>query len=332
MNYLVRGQEVTIRILKAILKSGRIAHAYLLKGPAGSGKTALAKQFAKALLCLNEGSHEGGLGHTDDAEIACNVCRSCSRVDNDSHPDLLMIDRDGTSIGISASHGMLKEVLTRPFVSKRKVFIINDAETLTAEAANALLKLLEEPPAYVNFILTTSNEAAIPATVISRCQVIPVRALPAEAIAGYLQEVHNVAEDRSRDIAELSDGSVDKALWLLSQAGEGKADGEALVSQIIKSSPVELALEYSKADSQARHRILAALELQFAQNLSQAAEEYDPEQRGRPDIRRAGALKRNFRVLKAIMRARQRLNANTNSFLVFCTLFIDIQRVITEEI
>jgi DNA polymerase-3 subunit delta' len=330
VDYLLRGQAVSVRILKAILRSGRIGHAYLFKGPAGSGKTALAKQFAKALLCLNGDSPEG-LPSNSGTELGCNECPSCVRVDGDAHPDLIMIEKDGTSIGISAAHSMLKEVLTRPFVSKRKVFIIKDAETLTAEAANALLKLLEEPPAYVNFILTTANESAIPATVISRCQVIPLRAMPAEAVAAYLQEVHNVPEDRSRQIAALSDGSIQKAVWLLSQPDGQKANGEALTDKVMNGSLVELALEYSKADSGERQKLLAALQLEFAEKLSQAAMEYDKRQYG-PDNSQAAVLKRNFEALKAIMRARQRLSANTNAFLVFCTLFMDMQRLNSEEI
>jgi DNA polymerase III delta' subunit len=338
VNYLVSGQEVPVKILKAILRSGRIAHAYLLKGPAGSGKAALAREFAKGLLCLNQSRADDSFGTGDGIKLACNVCESCTRVDNHTHPDLLMIEKEGTSIRISASHSMIKEVLTRPYVSKRKVFIIDDAEALTAEAANALLKLLEEPPAHVNFILTTSNESAIPATVISRCQVIPLRALPAEAIAGYLHQIHNVPIELSREIAALSDGSVHKALWLLSQGDQEGVDGPALAGRIVGSSPVELAQEYSKADSQDRHRILVALELEFAQKLAKAAMEYNYGEHGaygeheRPDAGGADALKTNFQALKAIMRARQRLGANANPFLVFCTLFMDIQRFITEEI
>jgi DNA polymerase III delta' subunit len=306
VKHIVSGQEVAVKILKAILKSGRVAHAYLLKGPAGSGKTALARQFAKGLLCLNPGPAGSGLEAGADTGLSCNMCESCSRVDKGSHPDLLIIEKEGTSIRISASHGMIMEVLTRPLISKRKVFIVDDAEALTAEAANALLKLLEEPPAYVNFILTTSNETAIPATVVSRCQVIPLRALPTGA--------------------------------------KDDVDVEVPVDAILRASPVDLALEHSKADSQDRHRFLAALELRFAQRLFSAAMGYNRDEsgehmecelHGEHEMSGKGgdiALMENFRVLRAITRARRRLAANTNPFLVFCTLFMDIQKLITEEI
>ncbi|HHY11875.1 MAG TPA: DNA polymerase III subunit [Firmicutes bacterium] len=329
MNCLIAGQEVPIRILKAILRSGRIAHAYLFKGPTGSGKAVLAREFAKGILCLNESSPERFLEDSSGTELSCGVCASCSEVGKNTHPDLFMIEKDGTSIKIRASHGMLKEVLTRPFVSRRKVFIINEAESLTAEAANALLKLLEEPPSYVTFILTTSNESAIPGTVISRCQVIPLRALPAAVIAKYLEDAHGVPEDQSREISSLADGSVNKAMWLLSQMGEQAISGEALAKQIAAGSPVELALEYSKADLEERHKILATLELEFARRLSRAAMEYDGGYQGGQDTRGTAALRQNFQALKSVMRARERLGANTNSFLVFCTLFMDVHGFVT---
>jgi len=155
--------------------------------------------------------------------------------------------------------------------------------------------------------------------------------MPAEAVAAYLQEVHNVPEDRSRQIAALSDGSIQKAVWLLSQPDGQKANGEALTDKVMNGSLVELALEYSKADSGERQKLLAALQLEFAEKLSQAAMEYDKRQYG-PDDSQAAVLKRNFEALKAIMRARQRLSANTNAFLVFCTLFMDMQRLNSEEI
>lgn len=332
MKGLISGQEIPVKILKAILSSGRIAHAYLFKGPAGSGKEILAKEFAKGILCLGENTLGRHFHDQGDTGLSCGLCRSCSEVDKNSHPDLFMIKKDGTSIKIKASHEMLKEVLTRPFLSRRKVFIVHEAESLTVEAANALLKLLEEPPSYITFILTTSNEIAIPSTVISRCQVIPLRSLPAPAIATYLERTLGISNEKSREIASLSDGSIEKAMLLVSQEGEKVFSGDTLIQQIREDSPVELALKYSKVDSDEKARVLAALEFEFSRNLSMAIQRSSGQGLANPHDREEVALKESFWGLKAVMRARERLSANTNSFLVFCVLFMDIHGVFEETI
>ncbi len=332
MKGLIAGQKIPVKILKAILRSGRIAHAYLFKGPAGSGKEVLAKEFAKAILCLGQNTPGQDFHGHGDTVLSCGVCRSCSEVDKNSHPDLFIVKKDGTSIKIKASHEMLKEVLTRPFISSRKVFIINEAETLTAEAANALLKLLEEPPPYVTFILTTSNEAAIPSTVTSRCQVIPLHSLPGSVIAAYLEEKLDVPPEKSKEISIISGGSIEKAMWLVSQEGESVFYGDALIKQICDDSPAEMALEYSKVDVEKKDRILAALEFEFGRNLSRTIDRSSGQCLENPDSSQVVTLKRNFWGLKAVMRARQRLSANTNSFLVFCVLFMDIHRFFAEKI
>ncbi len=322
MNSLLNGQEVPVKILKTVLNSGRIAHAYLFKGPEGSGKAVLAKEFAKGLLCL--GQHVAGEIITNGVEVfSCGVCVSCTEVSKATHPDLFMIEKNGASIKIKASHAVLKEVLTRPFVSKRKVFVIDEAETLTPQAANALLKLLEEPPAYVTFILTTSNESSIPDTVVSRCQVIPLRALPSGVIADYLKDKHGVLEEESWEIANLSGGNIHKAVQLLSQIKGQSITGKELVGRITANSPINLALEYSKACIRERREVLATLELELARKLDEVVEKGKYRKH---EANVADDLKQNYRLVKSVVRAKERLNANTNSFLVFSTLFLDIRR------
>ena len=165
---LAKGQDISACLLRSILSSGRIAHAYFFKGPRGSAKDIVALDFARSLLCENAGT--GGL--------FCGECRSCLDVEKNNHPDLHIIDKNGASIKIKSSHEILKEAFNKPYRMRRKVFLIRDAESMTLEAANALLKILEEPPEYVTFILTSSNPTAIPETVLSRCQVIPSSRIP----------------------------------------------------------------------------------------------------------------------------------------------------------
>ncbi len=336
MNDVLSAQAVPVKILKAILRSRRIAHAYLFKGPPGSGKVDLAREFSKALLCMGEtrlagsGSESGLDSDTQgNAGFSCGLCRSCQAFDKGSHPDLYSVEKDGTTIKIKASHGMLKDVLTKPYLSRRKVFVIYDAENLTAEAANALLKLLEEPPPYVVFILITANETAIPSTVVSRCQVITFRPLPSRAIAQFLEKEHGVSRDKSHEIAAFSNGSVERALWLLSQNEEITIFQQALFEEIHTNCPVELALKYSKADFEEKGRMLSALEIDFARNLLRAVQH--TESAGEDSNHKSGSsnvlLNQSLAGLRAVMGLRQSLNANTNAFLAFCVLFMDLKRV-----
>lgn len=338
MDGIIAGQEVAVKILESILRSGRIAHAYLFRGPKGSGKEALAREFSKAILCMDETGFTGSQSfHTKSITgLSCGLCRSCYAVEKNNHPDLYLIEKDGTSIKIKASYSMLKEAMTKPFLSQRKVFVIHEAENLTPEAANALLKLLEEPPSYVTFILTTAQETAMPGTVVSRCQVIPFRALPAFVIAKFLEEEQGVSEQKSRKIAHFSGGSIERAKWLLSLEEESTLSGEALMGEISLESPVELALRYSKAAYEEKARMLSVLEMEFARNLARAVQNGQGSNDKEPDMGGRGIdtalIKQSLAGLRAVMGSRQSLSANTNAFLVFCVLFLDLKRVFQLQI
>ncbi len=187
----IRGQEQAISLLEAAFSSGRLAHAYLFRGPYGVGKEMAALELAKALHC-----EAGGLE-------SCGKCRACKMSDGLSHPDTHLIfpiprtiksaelaerisesvkngfrDEDfGRKTAIISVETVLTEVVVkagkRPYIGPWKVFIIADADRMTTEAANTLLKTLEEPPAQTVLILTSSRPSALPATVVSRCQKIP---------------------------------------------------------------------------------------------------------------------------------------------------------------
>ncbi len=159
------GNPVASRILGRALERNKVANAYLFSGPAFSPKDEAALEFATGLLC--EAGHD---------KAPCHECRSCKSVESGSHPDLFIVEKDGNSIKIKQSHEILKNAVTRPFYPGRKVFVIKGAEDLTQEASNALLKVVEEPPSYVTFVLTVSHLAGIPETIRSRCQLVPFRA------------------------------------------------------------------------------------------------------------------------------------------------------------
>jgi len=335
VSILLRGQEVAVKILRSIIMSKKVAHAYLFKGPRGCGMEECAREFSKAILCLGSDSDKlaaSGLGETtNDLTLSCGLCESCQAFSGNNHPDLFCFEKEGTSIKIKTSHDMLKESLTRPYLSKRKVFVVNEVENMTLEAANALLKLLEEPPYYITFILTTSNELMIPSTIVSRCQVIPFRPLPASVIADILEAEHGVSAEDSRLIAMFSSGSIDRALWFLSDDGKDVLSGGGIVAEMRSNSPVELGIKYSKANSDEKARVLSALEVHFGGSLARAVGDSSESEDGQMEGKNTREeIARSICGLNAIMRARQRLAANTNSFLTFSALFLSLRSLLTQ--
>ena len=153
----VAGQKHIIKTLKNALATNKIAHAYLFCGPRGTGKTTMAKLFAKALNC------EEGIGHQ------CNHCSNCIEVTEGSHPDVIEIDAASNN-GVEQVRDLIDKVNYLPIKGRYKVYIIDEVHMMTTSAFNALLKTIEEPPAHVIFILATTEPHNIIPTILSRCQ------------------------------------------------------------------------------------------------------------------------------------------------------------------
>lgn len=155
------GQWKAKRILQHALQTGKVSHAYLFYGPAGTGRMALAHAFAKALFC------------TTGRDDACDQCLECRKFDNGNQPNLISIVPDGQSIKIDQIRGLQRELAYRGSGTSRKIYIIERAETMTLQAANSLLKFLEEPLSPVVAILITDNGQAVLPTIRSRTQWVP---------------------------------------------------------------------------------------------------------------------------------------------------------------
>ena len=205
----VAGQKHIIRTLRNALANNKIAHAYLFCGPRGTGKTTMAKLFAKALNC------EQGIGHQ------CNECSNCKEIIEGSHPDVIEIDAASNN-GVEQVRDLIDKVNYLPIKGRYKVYIIDEVHMMTANAFNALLKTLEEPPAHVIFILATTEPHNIIPTILSRCQRYDFTKVADSDIEQRMMtilEKEGVQYDKDavRAIISLADGGMRDALSILDQ-------------------------------------------------------------------------------------------------------------------
>ena len=206
----VKGQEHIVTTLKNQIKADRIGHAYLFCGTRGTGKTTVAKIFAKAVNCE----------HPVDGS-PCGECASCKAIAAGSSMNVIEIDAASNN-GVENIRQIREEVSYSPTQGKYKVYIIDEVHMLSIGAFNALLKTLEEPPSYVIFILATTESHKIPITILSRCQKYDFRRISIETISDRLmdllqQEGVEAEEKAVRYVAKAGDGSMRDALSLLDQ-------------------------------------------------------------------------------------------------------------------
>ncbi len=215
-NWEIIGHKRAVNLLSRSIERGRINHAYLFSGIPGIGKTTLATTFTKALNC------------TSDVK-PCNECRNCRSISKRTHPDIRLLQvaagqaeaageertsraGKGHTIGIEQIRELQRDTSLLPYEGKWKVYIIRNAEDMTIEAANCLLKTLEEPPSSVVLILTCADAKILPATIVSRCQQVNLWPLATADVETALQQRYSLTAEEAGMIAHVSNGRIGWAL------------------------------------------------------------------------------------------------------------------------
>ena len=241
--------------LKNAVKSNNVSHSYLFVGKAGVGKKIFAKDLAKKVMCLgsNGGAQNNGVKNNevqnnnvanDNLELDFDNCDSCIKFDANSNPDFSIIVPDGKSIKIEQIRNLQAKIVEKPISSSKKVYIIDDADTMTEESQNCLLKTLEEPPEYAMIILIASNENRMLQTIKSRCVIIRFEDLTNE-------EISQILHTNDQDIIRLCEGSVAKA-DAISEKREMFAQLKIIADYLSKNSLIDVLINsdllYSSKD------------------------------------------------------------------------------------
>jgi DNA polymerase-3 subunit gamma/tau len=227
------GQDALVRTLSNAIETGRVAHAFMLTGVRGVGKTTTARIIAKALNCI--GADGNGVATIEP----CGVCENCTAITEDRHVDVMEMDA-ASRTGVDDIRELIDGVRYRPSSARFKVYIIDEVHMLSKNAFNALLKTLEEPPEHVKFVFATTEIRKVPVTVLSRCQRFDLRRIDIDVLNQHFKSVAEkesveVAPEALQLISRASDGSVRDGLSLLDQAialSNGPVSGELVQSML----------------------------------------------------------------------------------------------------
>lgn len=202
----ILGNEMVKDHFKKAIENHKISHAYILTGEAGMGRKSIANAFAMTLLCEKGGSEP------------CMTCHSCKQVMSGNHPDLIYVKHEKPgSIGVDDVREQINDtIMIRPYSSYYKIYIVDEAEKMTVQAQNALLKTIEEPPSYAVIILITTNQEAFLPTILSRCVQMKLKPLKDFTIKSYLTQNLHIPEKDADICAAFARGNLGKAIHLAS--------------------------------------------------------------------------------------------------------------------
>ena len=216
----ILGQNHILRHFENAIRMGKISHAYIINGEEGSGKMNLAIHFAKALQCERNNSNKA---INEDGEritvpgTACGQCKSCKQTDSKNQPDIKYITYEKSGIGVDEIREQINDDIDiKPYSSPYKIYLVDEAEKMTVQAQNALLKTIEEPPAYAVLVLITTNPEVFLPTILSRCIQLKLRPLKDSVVSDYLTEKMGVSDGQADIYAAFARGNLGKAIHLAS--------------------------------------------------------------------------------------------------------------------
>ncbi len=209
----IKGNEQIIKNLQSMIFNKKISHAYIIDAPKGSGKKLIANAFAKAIQCENL-----NFANSEQKIFACGHCVSCKTFESGNHTDVIYVNPvKGKTIGVDDIREQIgKNIELKPYKYKYKIFIIDNAESMTVQAQNAILKTIEEPPEYGIFILLSQNCNNFLPTVLSRCVIFKLKPLKFEIVFDYIKSNLDISDDEAYIYASYAQGNVGKAVEMAS--------------------------------------------------------------------------------------------------------------------
>lgn len=255
----ILGNRKVKQMLQSSIEKNIVSHSYMFIGLEGIGKKMIAKEFAKKILCLNQ--------RTDNQ---C-ICKSCIEFDTNNNPDFLIIEPDGNSIKIEQIRNLQKLIQEKPIISNKKVYIIDNADLMTKEAQNCLLKTLEEPPEYAIIILIGSNENLFLPTIKSRCMILHFDKISNEEIKRYLKDNLGINQI-NEEMLDMFQGSIGKAMNLKDKQEEYESI-YGFINNLGKIDVIDL-YKYSKPLYKFKEEIFEVLDYINILLLKKAKQQY----------------------------------------------------------
>ena len=344
-------QEQPIRLLKNILLSRTIPNALVFTGADGVGKNAVAISFAMACNCVERKALPDN-GYFSDAHLSaavpCGHCRSCRKIQSDNHPDIIRVEPSGSFIKIKQIRNICDTLSMKPYEARLRIVIISDTKAMNLQAANALLKVLEEPPERTILILIAMQTSDLLPTIVSRCQHIRFSPVSREKLESFLVEKHGVSIEDAAVFSAMSNGSVGRALsmikknsqanwicirnWLLNSIGLEQTESLSL-------QPIILLFLFAEKLSQNKEIIQDSLEIIKTYLRDLIIYKYSPEKIINKDlISKIKYTSQNISVkslllqIEAIQTAQNNIKANTNLKLTLEVMMLKLAKVENFEI
>ena len=294
----ILGNEKNKKILEKSLELSKTSHSYIFWGTEGIGKKTIAKEFANKILCIGNKQND------------CS-CKSCIEFSSSNNPDFLLIESDDGKIKIEQIREMQRKIAEKPIISDKKVYIINDADKMTTEAQNCLLKTLEEPPEYITIILICSNENNLLSTIKSRCTRMYFEPIEINEVKKYIKGI-NISSDINENILNLSQGSIGKAIKLVENQSLYE-NIEKLLEDLTKKDLIDI-IKMSEEIYKSKEEIESILEYMNVVDLELSKKNI-----------------KYIRFIETIEETKKRLKANSNYDMCIDNMLFNIWEEVNEK-